>query len=66
MPENQAGLTVITYMFVLAAVASAAPTEPIKVGDRLPRLSAKDTKGKVIQLSTFKGKVLYLDFVASW
>jgi len=49
-------------MFILgAAVAS-----PAQAGDDAPDFSAKDISGRTIKLSSFKGKILLLDFWATW
>lgn len=39
---------------------------PISVGMMAPELAAKDPNGKTIKLSDFKGKVVLIDFWASW
>lgn len=37
-----------------------------KVGDKAPAITIKNTKGKEIKLSDLKGKVVLIDFWASW
>lgn len=36
------------------------------VGDKVPAFSLKDTKGNTVTFETFKGKVVFLDFWATW
>jgi thiol-disulfide isomerase/thioredoxin len=48
--------------FYLSAVPKGMP----KVGDIPPEIKYKDINGKDISLSSFKGKVVLLDFWASW
>lgn len=38
----------------------------VKVGDRAPNFSIKLTNGKTVKLSDLKGKVVMLQFTASW
>lgn len=38
----------------------------VKVGDMAPNFSIKLTTGKTVRLSTLKGKVIMLQFTASW
>lgn len=38
----------------------------VKVGDKAPNFEFQDTQGKTIKLSDLKGKVVMLQFTASW
>lgn len=49
--------------FMLAAVTSFA--QP-KIGTLSPEISLKDVNGNTINLSSLKGKVVLIDFWASW
>jgi cytochrome oxidase Cu insertion factor (SCO1/SenC/PrrC family) len=51
---------------------STRPSKPtsgavgLKVGDAAPEIEGKDMDGKSLKLSDFRGKVVLLDFWASW
>lgn len=47
-------------------IARKEAIERMKVGAPAPALEFQDTKGKVKHLADFKGKVIVLDFWASW
>ena len=49
----------------LLAHAHGADKGP-QVGSKVGNFTGKDTKGKVVKLATFKGKVVLLNFGASW
>ena len=46
----------------ISAIASAQP----KIGTLSPEITLKDMQGKEISLSSLKGKVVLIDFWASW
>ncbi|MEO6722907.1 MAG: TlpA disulfide reductase family protein [Ferruginibacter sp.] len=52
----------IAILIVCATMANAQ----LKVGDLPPEISLPNAKDSVINLSSFKGKVVLLDFWASW
>ena len=43
-----------------------ASTKKLKVGDQVQGFEAKDIHGNTVKLSDFKGKIILLDFWASW
>ncbi|HSC52420.1 MAG TPA: TlpA disulfide reductase family protein [Phnomibacter sp.] len=53
-------LTAACMMFFFAGMAQPA------VGDKAPEIKLKDTKGRVVALSSLQGKVVLIDFWASW
>lgn len=52
--------------FTLGARLLAAPEDSYKVGDKIASFTLKDDRGKTVKLSQFKGKVVVLNFYASW
>ena len=52
---------VLLSVFFLANTAAA-----LEVGSQLPAFTLSDRNGKQIELSSFKGKVVLVDFWASW
>ncbi len=54
-------LFLIGPLFLFLSTLAHAQT-PLKAGDKAPAFSAKDQNGKVVSLSTFKGKKLVLYF----
>jgi peroxiredoxin len=53
----------ITVLLLLLCININAQ---VKVGQMAPDISLPDTKDSIISLSSFKGKVVLLDFWASW
>lgn len=56
-----------TFLFVIGAILVAASSyaQP-KVGQKAPEISITDINGKVRTLSSLRGKVVLVDFWASW
>lgn len=50
---------------ILSVFASAAHAQP-KIGSQAPEISLPNENGEVVKLSSLKGKVVLLDFWASW
>ena len=50
----------------LLAVAFAAPLRALELGDEAPAFSAPGLAGGTVSLASYRGKVVYLDFWASW
>jgi thiol-disulfide isomerase/thioredoxin len=50
----------------MAARAAAPRTEMIKVGAMAPDFTTQDINGKPVKLSDYRGKVVVLDFWATW
>ena len=50
----------------LLAMAFAAPVRALELGDEAPAFSAPGLTGGTVSLASYRGKVVYLDFWASW
>ena len=50
----------------LVAAALAAPAVALEKGDKAPDFSAPGVSGGTVSLASYRGKVIYLDFWASW
>ncbi len=53
---------IAVFLFLLSTTLQAQ----VKVGQQAPDISLPDTKGHIIKLSSLKGKVVLIDFWASW
>lgn len=56
------------FIFALALLVLGACSKgnAVEIGANAPDFSLSDTNGKTVNLSEFKGKVVILDFFASW
>jgi peroxiredoxin len=55
-------LSLICMALAVSFIAAAQP----RVGEQAPEISLPDAKGNIVNLSSFKGKVVLIDFWASW
>jgi thiol-disulfide isomerase/thioredoxin len=55
-----------TKVLILFFLISAQNIFALQVGDKAPEFSLNDPTGKVISLSSLKGKIVLVDFWASW
>jgi peroxiredoxin len=55
---------IILFAFLLLA-GTAAMAQP-KVGETINEISLPDTKGNTVKLSSLRGKIVLIDFWASW
>lgn len=64
-------LVLLTFLTIAASSNSFAENKKevktgFEIGDRIPEILAKSIDGKVIALSSLKGKMVLVDFWASW
>ena len=57
---------VTQYKAYLEQMAAKAKGNPAAIGKEAPEFMLPDTKGKMVSLSSFRGKYVLLDFWASW
>jgi thiol-disulfide isomerase/thioredoxin len=58
-------MRILAVISLLVLCAFALPGAPIK-GEKAPLFEGKTASGKTIKLSKFKGKIVLIDFWASW
>ncbi len=66
---SKAGFVSVILGLALAASAAFVPARPLSIvtpRTSAPPLSLKDASGKSIRLSDYKGRVVLLDFWATW
>ena len=56
----------ILRIVMLAALLTGAPSWAAEAGDAAPALSLPTAKGETVALDKLRGKVVYVDFWASW
>jgi thiol-disulfide isomerase/thioredoxin len=61
-------ICVICVLIVFAAVtlASAAPVSILRQELKAPQFALKDLNGRIVRLSDYKGKVVLINFWATW
>jgi len=58
-------MRILFFIVLFTASALTMALSPVK-GEKAPRFELKGREGKVISLSKFKGKLVLIDFWASW
>jgi peroxiredoxin len=54
------------FFVLVVAMSVASVKAQIKIGAPVPEISLPDVKDSMVSLSSFKGKVVLIDFWASW
>lgn len=55
-----------TGFLIIALLAGSLAMAQVRVGQMAPEISLPNTKDSIVKLSDFKGKVVLIDFWASW
>lgn len=64
MMRARAGWVAVgAFLFLMGTVASA---DALSTGSRAPEIGLKDLKGNLVRMSALKGRVVVVDFWASW
>ncbi len=65
--EKTKAAPLVEFVSILnGQVQAASPASAIKVGSMAPEIALQDPTGKIITLSSLKGKYVLVDFWASW
>jgi cytochrome c biogenesis protein CcmG, thiol:disulfide interchange protein DsbE len=59
-------VTVLFAAFSLSLAWSSGPAVALDAGARLPEIGLKDMRGAPVDVASLKGKVVIVDFLASW
>ena len=59
-------LFIITLLNCFIATSSFSQEIGLNIGDKAPALAYKSPNGKILKLSSLKGKLVLIDFWASW
>lgn len=59
-------ICVIALVLGLSLTGACSKSGAVEIGEKAPDFSLTDLDGKTVSLSDFKGKVVILDFFASW
>lgn len=57
---------IIVFALVLSVLGACSQGFAIEIGEKAPEFSLKDINGKTVSITDFNGKVVILDFFASW
>ena len=57
---------ILVMTLTVLLLGACSKSGAIEVGDKAPDFALKDMDGKTVNLSDYKGKVVVLDFFASW
>lgn len=57
---------ILIFALAIFTLGACSQCDAIGTGDKAPDFSLTDINGKTVSLSSFNGKVMILDFFASW
>ena len=59
-------LTILLTLLIALSCSIAAQTEGTEIGNKAPEIELKSPDGNTIKLSSLRGKMVLIDFWASW
>jgi len=59
-------IPVLVGLMLVAFIYSASVTSKLKVGDTAPNIQLKSFENKTLELKSLRGKIVLVDFWASW
>lgn len=65
-PPMRARSLLFAALFVLISLGTVASVAALDVGSRAPEIGLNDLNGRAIRMSRLRGKVVIVDFWASW
>lgn len=72
IPKEEENVRIVKFFSIfiligtLLLTGACAKSGAMEIGETAPEFNLKDLDGKTVNLSDFKGKVVILDFFASW
>jgi peroxiredoxin len=64
--SRSAGRSLLPLLVALTCAVASGPANALDEGQPAPEIKLNDLSGKPVALSSFKGKVVLVDFFASW
>ena len=65
-PSKRLGVLAATAVLILAAACTLEAPSDTRIGSKAPNFTLPDFEGKPVSLSNYQGKVVLLDFWATW
>jgi thiol-disulfide isomerase/thioredoxin len=66
MKKRTTAISCVLILMLLVCASCAIPTGGLEVGRKAPSFSLADLNGRQVSLDQFKGRVVMLDFWATW
>ena len=66
MKNNTQALIILLIPLLLVCMHCTTAPEELKIGDKAPGFKLTDLKGQPVSLDQFRGRVVMLDFWATW
>lgn len=66
MPRSSLLLALLPWAALMIGCSPSAPAPGLSIGNTAPDLEGTDANGRTIKLSDYRGKVVVVDFWATW